>query len=532
MDGFTYNYTSLTNKLSYVSDAQTNAGAYSDDIDNGQAAGNYGYDAIGQLTSDASESSTITWNVYKKVTKVTHSSGTKPNLEFLYDPMGNRVCKIVKPQSGGTEDPSSAWTYTYYVHDATGNVMSVYERSTFGTATLLNLKESHIYASARMGFAKRNEDMIISYTAPAAFTRTLGNKEYEHTNHLGNVLVVTSDKKIPVNIVSTTNLDYYVVDVRLTNDYYSFGSLQPGRGVFSSDGYRYKFNGCESDDEVHGSAGTSYAADFRMFDSRLGRWLSIDPIVKPWESPYAGFANNPIVFSDPSGLTPGNTHEKGQVAQQTESGLDADVTTLPELTIYEDPSKYDWYAWTPREIPGNPYTIQTTEQYPCADCGPQYYREKGIFETKSSLEDFSVGFNIKGTPLKVSLAPFKEEVGLGFTSEKTKISYQGSYSMSEGLSGSVGVSAEKTFHAPTQTNGEIPFQLTIKKSSSEENVLYDNNYLIGGENKKVETIYYTDEPYSCLMWDDASQSMKMKSYPGGEKHRLDIVTNEKSVFGR
>ena len=39
-----------------------------------------------------------------------------------------------------------------------------------------------------------------------------------------------------------------------------------------------------------------------MLDARLGRWLSPDPIVKPWESVYAGFANNPVYYTDPSGL--------------------------------------------------------------------------------------------------------------------------------------------------------------------------------------------------------------------------------------
>ncbi len=40
-----------------------------------------------------------------------------------------------------------------------------------------------------------------------------------------------------------------------------------------------------------------------MYDSRIGRRWERDPLVKEWESPYAAFANNPILFADPLGLS-------------------------------------------------------------------------------------------------------------------------------------------------------------------------------------------------------------------------------------
>jgi RHS repeat-associated protein len=57
----------------------------------------------------------------------------------------------------------------------------------------------------------------------------------------------------------------------------------------------------EKDDEMEGS-GNSYTTEFRMHDPRIERWLSQDPIVHEWESPYAAFANNPVFYADPSGL--------------------------------------------------------------------------------------------------------------------------------------------------------------------------------------------------------------------------------------
>ena len=65
-------------------------------------------------------------------------------------------------------------------------------------------------------------------------------------------------------------------------------------------GYRYQFNGMEADDEIKGQ-GNSYTTEFRQYDSRLGRWLSTDPVIKVHRIPYDGFNNNPIMYVDPRG---------------------------------------------------------------------------------------------------------------------------------------------------------------------------------------------------------------------------------------
>ena len=64
--------------------------------------------------------------------------------------------------------------------------------------------------------------------------------------------------------------------------------------------YRYGFQGQEKDDEVSGT-GNSYTAQFWQYDSRIARRWNIDPVVKPHESPYVAFSNNPIWFVDPNG---------------------------------------------------------------------------------------------------------------------------------------------------------------------------------------------------------------------------------------
>lgn len=107
--------------------------------------------------------------------------------------------------------------------------------------------------------------------------------------------------ELKVTITQQGAQPYYVADVLSSQDYYSFGMEMPNQKF--SGGYRYGFNGMEKDDEVKGS-GNSYTTEFRQYDPRLGRWLSLDPLMAeyPHQSPYAAYNNNPIFFADPTGL--------------------------------------------------------------------------------------------------------------------------------------------------------------------------------------------------------------------------------------
>jgi len=67
-------------------------------------------------------------------------------------------------------------------------------------------------------------------------------------------------------------------------------------------------NGMEKDNEVKG-VGNSYDFGARIYDPRLGRWLSVDPsqVKYPHLSPYNAFENNPVFFNDPDGKDAGVT---------------------------------------------------------------------------------------------------------------------------------------------------------------------------------------------------------------------------------
>lgn len=72
---------------------------------------------------------------------------------------------------------------------------------------------------------------------------------------------------------------------------------------FSFSGYSYGFQGQERDDEVSGN-GNSYDFGARIYNSRIGRFFSIDPQARSFESPYAFAANNPIAYIDINGEWP------------------------------------------------------------------------------------------------------------------------------------------------------------------------------------------------------------------------------------
>ena len=86
-------------------------------------------------------------------------------------------------------------------------------------------------------------------------------------------------------------------------DYYPFGTVTYGRDFSFSSGYKYGFNGKEKDDEVKGN-NNSYDYGMRMYDSRLGRFMSVDPLTRsfPFYSPYSYAGNNPIMNIDLDGL--------------------------------------------------------------------------------------------------------------------------------------------------------------------------------------------------------------------------------------
>ncbi len=254
----------IGNTLSVQDNARFHAYVISDD------EGMYLYDADGNLIWNQEEGVKMSWNGRGKIRQITKGDTTA--VSFRYDGSGNRVEKRVVRRDT---------TYvTRYIHDASGDVMAIYSDSL--------LVEQSIYGFDRLGIYR-------SGRRPGH--RTMGTKRYELKNHLGNVLAVLTD-----NI--HFNSDSAWANVVSVNDYYPFGLSMEGRS-YNDSTYRYGFHGKEKDSRSE-FGDTHYDYGFRIYNPRIARFLSVDPLAKeyPWYTPYQFAGNSPIIFVDKDGMEP------------------------------------------------------------------------------------------------------------------------------------------------------------------------------------------------------------------------------------
>src|SRR5581483_3392852 len=129
-----------------------------------------------------------------------------------------------------------------------------------------------------------------------------GNKRYELTNHLGNVLAVIDDRKFGISSGNSSLIDHYEPHIVSAQDYYPFGMIS--RVVLPASGktYKFGFNGKMNDNDVKG-LGNQQDYGMRIYDPRVGRFLSVDPISRqyPELTPYQFASNRPIDGVDQDG---------------------------------------------------------------------------------------------------------------------------------------------------------------------------------------------------------------------------------------
>ena len=275
IDDLSYRYDPIKkNRLDLVRDGGTAEGL------NNANPYEYNYDNIGNLIKNEEDGiKDIEWNIYGKVTKVTKTPdqfGIQATIDYRYDGTGNRIMK--KVTAGATR------TTTTYLRDASGNVMAIYEEKTDQT---LAIKEIPIYGSSRLGQYRPKTD-----TKKTA----LGQRIYEFSNHLGNVLVTLTDNKVP-----QTDGTYESV-VLSASDYYPFGMAMAER-TYSNSEYRYGFNGKENDTDF-GNDQLIQDYGFRLYAPSVVRFFSVDPLSPsyPWYTPYQFAGNKPIWCTDLDGL--------------------------------------------------------------------------------------------------------------------------------------------------------------------------------------------------------------------------------------
>ena len=289
--------------------------------------------SLGNLVHDEREGiENITWTVAGKVKQVSrpvpNTSGLK-DLTFGYGTHGHRIMKQVSDPTTDAEGYRE-----HYVHDAQGNVMAIYrstQLTTEGPELSFQLKERPIYGSSRLGSDHLAVELAGNPTYDPNTAPNDGGRRYELTDHLGNVMAVVSEQLLSVDIDGDLSTDATVAEVLAWQDYEPFGSLLPGRN-YSSDAYRFGFQGQEKDDEIYGATGTNYAFEYRMHDPRVGRFWSLDPLASkyPHNSPYAFSENRVIDSNELEGLEsiPG-----GQIVTSDDLLAPALLTTATDATV-------------------------------------------------------------------------------------------------------------------------------------------------------------------------------------------------------
>jgi len=290
-DSLNYKYNTGTNQLQYITD-NVLATVSTTDIDN-QNPNNYIYDKSGNMVADNSQSMSVSWSPYGKILQTNKAGGA--NLQFGYNAMQQRVIKRVSQNDDTTR--------TYYIRDAQGNTMGVYTRHNDS----VSWREQYIFGSSRLGLYRA--DTLVNKGLQRISKLYEGKRNYELTNHLGNVLAVINDRKTDSLSATNVKLGYNAVVISAT-DYFPFGMAIDSRS-YTSSLYRYGFNGKENDKET---GEEDYG--MRMYDPRNPTFLSIDPIAKkyPELSPYAFASGNPIWAVDLDGM------ERFIITSQFENG--------------------------------------------------------------------------------------------------------------------------------------------------------------------------------------------------------------------
>ena len=265
-------YTLDGNRLNRVDDAAGTA-AYNSGfefVDGASQAGEYAYDANGNLTKDLNKNIIdIQYNVLNLPTGVIYSFGGFSQFGYTADGVKRR--EILRNVNGNV-DPF----YIVYC----GNV--IYEDN---VAKLLLTEEGYV---------------------------TLSDNTYHYyvKDHEGN-------NRLVVNSIGS---------VEEVNHYYPFGGLFAN----STSVQPYKYNG----KELNTKKGVNlYDYGVRQYDAALGRFTTVDPMAEKYYStnPFAYCLNNPIKYVDPTGELVSPIYDrKGTLLGTDDEGLKGNAIIMDE----------------------------------------------------------------------------------------------------------------------------------------------------------------------------------------------------------
>ena len=245
--------------------------------------------------------------------------------------------------------------------------------------------------------------------------------------------------------------------VSSTKDYSPFGMLLVGRNWSAGSEYKYGFNGKENDDEVTGD-GNFQDYGFRVYNTRLGRFISVDPLTIKYSywTPYQFAGNMPIKYIDLDGLEPANNpkdpaNQDGRNPTETINsifeGSGGQKNYMKNFAIYMK-GTYDATAPTRAGISDKPgYTSDSKDG---ADKGNLWVNNTGVFKANDypnidsrDFSNFLLGNMINGTgpeniefPLNGTVSNYMKGAGI------VNDAMASWYSLNKGRSTLVGGEAE------------------------------------------------------------------------------------------
>jgi RHS repeat-associated protein len=282
----------------------------------------YAYDAAGNRTSKTALPSNLTsaysYDPVYELTKV--MQGTTQKESYTYDAVGNRTYQPGAPYTYNSSNEMLTREGVPYTYDANGNTLS--KRNGSGTTsyawdfenrlTSVTLPTGSVITFKYDPFGRR-----IEKSSPAGTTIYVydGDNIEEELNGTGAVqerytygpgtdepLVGQREPKIfyyeADGLGSVTSLTDPTGAIAATYTYDSFGFLTASTGS-ATNWYRYTARQFDSDTAL-------YYNRARYYDPQSGRFLSEDPLGFSGGDAnfYASVWNNPILFTDPFGLSP------------------------------------------------------------------------------------------------------------------------------------------------------------------------------------------------------------------------------------
>jgi RHS repeat-associated protein len=233
--------------------------------------------------------------------------------------------------------------------------------------------------------------------------------------------------------------------------------LMPNRHESAGD-YRYGFNGKEADDEIKEKKGTSYDFGARMYDPRVGRWLTIDPLAfkQPDQSPYKAMFNNPIFWNDPDGRTEYETtifyHRDGSFEKVTRKISDNVISNGNSRRVFE----YNGNSGFNRDY---------TDFYDYRQVTIYREREDGTFSVEFIKDDILVDNGVKRTRLGIFGKGSKYDPNAHWTGEGSGGKQNGGYRLTS-KSGGASPTKQRSLTAAEEREIEALLALLGTKGGS------------------------------------------------------------------